>query len=156
MNGVGEIWEVEPYPRPFLEKLPAITKFFRNPIQELSINMFDELQSGDVLFIDSTHTVKASSDCTFIYLKALKRLKNDVYIHSHDIFLPDPYPPDWNLNHHIYWTEQYLLQAVLLNNYKFKVLFGSNYHHIFNKDLLDTFMDGKATSGGGSFWYKCT
>jgi len=152
VNGFGEIWEVEPYPRAFLKKLTTITRFFDKPIQELSLTLFDELQPGDILFIDSTHTVKASSDCTFIYLKALKRLPVGVFIHSHDIFLPDPYPPHWNLNHLIYWTEQYLLQSMLLNS-NFKAFFGSHYHKIYNETLLDEFMDGKARAGGGSFWY---
>ena len=154
INGFGEIWEVEPYPRPFLQKLTSITKLFDKPVQQLPLTLFDELQPGDVLFIDSTHTVKTSSDCVFIYLKALKRLKKEVFIHSHDIFLPDIYPKTWSLDLQIYWNEQYLLQAFLLNTEKYRILYGSNYHRIYNKELLDKFMAGKARSGGGSFWYK--
>lgn len=137
----------------FLKKISTITKFFDNPVQKLPLTLFNDLQPGEILFIDSTHAVKASSDCNFIYLKALKRLKKGVFIHSHDIFLPDPYPKTWNLDLQIYWTEQYLLQTLLLDTSKFEVIFGSNYHSIYNKNLLDSFMDCKANSGGGSFWY---
>lgn len=154
-NSWGEIWEVEPYPRPFLEKIDTITRFFRKQVQELSLELFDELNPGDMLFIDSTHTVKASSDCTFLYLKILNRLQPDIYIHSHDIFLPDSIPIDWHINHQIYWNEHYLLQALLLDTKKFQVLYGSHYHQIFNKELLERFMQNKFPSGGGSFWYKC-
>jgi GT2 family glycosyltransferase len=154
MNGFGEIWEVEPYPRWFLRKLTTITRFFAQTVQELPLSIFDELQPGDILFIDSTHTVKASSDCTFIYLKGLKRLKTGVFVHSHDIYLPGSLPKDWHFNHQLYWAEHYLLQALLIDNSKFKVIFGSNYHHIYNKKLLDSFVQNKAVSAGGSFWYK--
>ena len=68
-NGTGEIWEIEPYPRKFMSSLPRITKFIKKPVQELSLEIFEELNEGDVLFIDSTHTVKESSDCVYIYLK---------------------------------------------------------------------------------------
>ena len=152
-NGSGEIWEVEPYPKQFLKKLTTISRFYENPVQKIPLTLFDELKTGDILFIDSTHTVKASSDCTFIYLKGLKRLKEGVFIHSHDIFLPNSIPIHWNIKLHIYWTEHYLLQALLIENPRYRVIYGSNYHRIFNKELLDKFMNGKAHSLGGSFWY---
>lgn len=155
LNGFGEIWEVEPFPRPFLSNLNTITKFLKKPVQEVSLTLFDKLRAGDILFIDSTHTVKTSSDCTFIYLKVLKRLQEGVFIHSHDIFLPDSMPVHWSINLQIYWTEQYLLQALLLNTKRFKIFYGSHYHKIYNKEVLDKFMDRKGQSGGGSFWYKC-
>lgn len=87
MNGFGEIiWEVEPYPRPFLKNLNTITRFFEKPCQDLPLTLFDELESGDILFIDSTHTVKTSSDCTFIYLKVLNRLKK-IVVCNHEIII---------------------------------------------------------------------
>jgi hypothetical protein len=155
-NGQGEIWEVEPYPKPFLRKIGSISRFYEIPAQDLPLDLFGKLEANDILFIDSTHTVKASSDCTFIYLKALKRLKQGVYIHSHDVFLPDSLPIRWNLDFQYYWTEHYLLQALLTGNEGFKVVYGSHYHSIYNGDLLEEFMDNKAGIGGGSFWYKRT
>lgn len=153
-NGTGEIWEVEPYSKPFLKRLGSITRFYEQPVQNLPLSLFAELEPNDILFIDSTHTVKASSDSTFIYLKALKQLKKEVLIQSHDIFLPDPLPKDWGTDFQFYWNEQYLLQALLIDNNRFEVVYSSRYHCLYNKELMDRFMDKKATTIGVSLWYK--
>jgi hypothetical protein len=63
-------------------------------------------------------------------------------------------PKDWLLDHHIYWTEQYLLLAFLLDNPKTEFLFGSCYHKWANEKLLSKFMHGRAMLGGGSFWFR--
>lgn len=152
-NGFGELWEIEPFPSPFLTTLDVITQFFQSPVQNVPMAVFDSLEANDILFIDSTHTVKESSDCTYLYLKVLPRLKKGVLIHSHDIFLPEPMPLAWALQHQVYWNEQYLLQALLLGG-GFVILYGSHYHELFNPDLLTQFMSGKAPAGGGSFWYQ--
>ncbi|OGP75684.1 MAG: hypothetical protein A2V86_15400 [Deltaproteobacteria bacterium RBG_16_49_23] len=154
VNGMGEIWEVEPYPRPFLKRLTSITRFYEQPVQDLPLALFTELEPNDILFIDSTHTVKTSSDCTFLYLKVLKHLQKEVLIQSHDIFLPDPMPKNWNTDFQFYWTEQYLLQALLIDNNRFEVVYSSRYHCLYNKEILDKFMDQKATTIGVSLWYK--
>lgn len=151
-NGCGELWEIEPFPKPTLQRISSIKRFYQKPVQEVPLSVFEELEENDILFIDSTHTVKASSDCTFIYLKALPRVRKGVIIHSHDTFLPESLPKSWNVELHLYWTEHYLVQALMLSG-NFKILFGSNYHRIFNKELLERFMGGKALAGGGSFWY---
>ena len=57
------------------------------------------------------------------------------------------------INHQVYWGEQYLLYAYLLNNSRTRVLFGSQYHVMNNSQVLADFMDGKFQSGGASFWF---
>ncbi len=47
---------------------------------------------GDILFVDTTHTVKLGSDVNFIILDVLPRLAPGVIVHFHDIFLPFEYP----------------------------------------------------------------
>ena len=153
-NGFGRIICVEPFPRPFLERNTDI-ELLRKRAQELHPEFLNEvLQDGDFLFIDSTHTVKTGSDCLHIYLRLLPRVKQNVYVHVHDIGLPFGMPIDWLLERQIFWTEQYLLLAFLIDNPKVKVLYGSAYHHALNREALDTFMRNKWPSGGGSFWFK--
>ena len=55
---------------------------------------------------------------------------------------------------YIYWTEQYLLYAYLLDNPKVEVLFGSNYANNILPKRLSEMMQGKYLSGGGSLWYE--
>jgi len=153
-NGTGEITCVEPFPRAFLEKTDKIL-LKKMPAQEITVEWLNSyLCDGDVLFIDSTHTVKTGSDCLHIYLRLLPYLKHDVYVHAHDIYLPFGMPKDWLLDQHIYWTEQYLLLAFLLDNPKTEFLFGSSYHKWANEKLLSEFMHGRAMPGGGSFWFR--
>ena len=152
-NGVGSLTCVEPYPRSFLEERNDLClKKIR--AQDLSADDLNELlDDGDILFIDSTHTVKTGSDCLHIYLRLLPKIKKNIYVHVHDIFLPFGLPKLWLLDHHIYWTEQYLLLAFLIDNLKQTVLFGSAYHYAFNPQLLEKFMCGRP-AGGGSLWFK--
>ncbi|MCB9913675.1 MAG: class I SAM-dependent methyltransferase [Planctomycetes bacterium] len=154
-NGGGELVCVEPYPRDFLRGLDGVTELVERPVQELPRAWFEErLEDGDMLFIDSTHTVKTGSDCLHLYLRVLPHLDRHLMCHAHDVFLPQGYPKAWLLEQHIYWTEQYLLMALLLGNDDFRVRFGSTYHKLVNPDALDRLMGGKAPGGGGSFWFE--
>lgn len=153
-NGVGHITCIEPYPRKFLQRMKQIDLIER-PAQEITVDWLNNnLNDGDVLFIDSTHTVKTGSDCLHIYLRLLPKIKRNIYVHVHDIFLPFGLPEQWLADLHIYWTEQYLLLGFLLDNPKVQFLYGSAYHQWANKELLEKFMHGRAKAGGGSFWFK--
>jgi len=153
-NQAGSIICIEPFPRPFLESNKNIL-LRREQAQDLSADSLNQLlQDGDVLFIDSTHTVKTGSDCLHIYLRLLPQIKRNIFVHVHDVFLPFGLPIDWLLDNQIFWTEQYLLLALLTDNPKAKVLYGSAYHHAFNKEALDRMMGGRFASGGASFWFE--
>jgi hypothetical protein len=155
-NGQGRLTLIEPYPAEFLLNLPDLT-LIQKPIQDVPASFFvDGLGKNDILFIDTTHTVKSGGDCIYIYLKLLPQVKKDVAIHIHDIFLPDMMPEKWMTDLGLYWTEQYLLQAYLLDNPKIQVLYGSNYHYLENQKTLEELMEGKYPAGGSSFWLRKT
>jgi hypothetical protein len=154
-NGSGELVCVEPYPPPFLRGLPRLAHIEKAPVQEVPLAFFRQsLADGDILFIDSTHTVKSGSDCVYLYLKALPAIEARVFVHTHDVFLPEPLPQNWLLHLNLYWNEQYLVQALLTGNDRYRVQFGSRYHARHNLDLLDRLMTGKAASDGGSLWFE--
>lgn len=153
-NGSGKLSCIEPFPRPWLTALQDRLTLHVNLVQSLEADFFNEnLRSGDVFFIDSTHTVKAGSDCLHLYLRILPGILSDVTIHVHDILLPFPLDRSQAMKHN-YWTEQYLLYAYLLDNPRTKVLFGSRYHYRLNRPRLDAFMRDRWQSGGGSFWFS--
>jgi hypothetical protein len=44
-----------------------------------------------------------------------------VWIHFHDVHWPQDYPAQWVLNDGLTWNEQYILQAFLMHNAKYRV-----------------------------------
>ena len=58
-------------------------------------------------------------------------------IHVHDILLPLEYPPEYVLGLLRFWTEQYLLQAFLMFNNNFQILWMSKYMHLKHPDDLE-------------------
>jgi hypothetical protein len=153
-NGTGRLDCIEPYPRHFLKSLSGLT-LHEKPVQSISSTSLNKmLRDGDILFIDSTHTVKNGSDCVHLYLRLLPEIKRDIYVHVHDVFLPYAFPKHWHTDHHLFWTESYLLYAFLLDNPKTSVVFASNFNaHEFPTEM-ERFMGGKAAPGGASIWFR--
>jgi hypothetical protein len=89
---------------------------------ELPIHEFERLEANDILFVDTTHTVKVGSEVNHIALEGLPRLASGVLVHFHDIFLPYEYPRRLVEGLGYHWAEQYLLQAFLAFNERFQVL----------------------------------
>lgn len=124
--------------------------------QDLDPAQFAALQDGDVLFIDTTHTVRTGGDVTHIFLEILPRIAAGVTVHVHDIFLPYEYPKDWVVKHRRAWAEQYLLQAFLAFNDHFEVVM-PNYAVARSapaalKKIIPTF-DPQTVRPGG-FWIR--
>ena len=158
-NGSGQLICIDPFPRPFIKQLAESgdLELLEKKIQDVTIMTIDGLlEDGDFLFIDSTHTVKTGSDCPHIYLRLIPQITSNIIIHVHDIFLPDGMPQKWIIDLQIYWTEQYLLLALLIDNPKTRVLFATHYNTLINSDLLAKCLPAKPTGvvTGGSFWFS--
>jgi hypothetical protein len=146
---------IEPFPQEFLKQgFPGLHRLIEKKVQDVDLEFFSQLQSSDILFIDSSHTVKTGGDVNYLFLEILPRLKPGVIVHVHDIFLPFEYRRDWVMEEFRFWTEQYLLQAFLSFNSEFEVLMANSYlAHRYMKDLKATFMNSPWWSGG-SFWMR--
>lgn len=154
-NGAGHITLIEPYPKGFLKNLDTVDNIIESFAQDIPVADFVNLvESANVWFIDSTHTVKIGSDCLYIYLKIMPAVATDLFVHTHDVYLPFGMPKQKALETHIYWTEQYLLYAYMLDNPKIEILFGSTYVERIIPDAMHRLMAGKYPGGGGSLWYK--
>jgi Methyltransferase domain len=114
----------DPFPTAVDERLPGLDELNRTKAQDVSPEVFCELRAGDVLFVDTTHTVKIGSDVNHIFLRVLPLLAEGVYVHVHDVFLPYEYPRFFLEDYALYWAEQYLVQAFLAFNSHFEVLCG--------------------------------
>ena len=158
LSTAAEITCIEPYPRPFLlKRVPGITRLIQSKVQHVPLNVFRDLEAGDILFIDSSHVSKTGSDVNMLFLTVLPQLRAGVRVHVHDIWLPQDYPRDWVVRLGYHWNEQYLLQALLSRNREvYRVLFGCHYASLRFPELV-----GKALGlpsgpgfGGASFWFE--
>jgi len=157
LGGSLELTCIEPYPRAFLRKgIEGIDRLIEAKVQDVPLDTFDALQSGDVLFIDSSHVAKTGSDVNFLYFEVLPRLAPGVYVHIHDIFLPHDYLRDWVIAENRSWNEQYVLRALLMHSTAFKVFFGCSYaFHRFPELVGRALAHPKGHAfAGGSFWIR--
>jgi hypothetical protein len=156
---------IEPFPQEFLKRgFQGLHSLIEKKVQDVDLDFFSQLGPGDVLFIDSSHTVKIGGDVNYLFLEVLPRLKPGVIVHVHDIFFPFDYRRDWVKEEFRFWTEQYLLQAFLAFNSEFEVLMANRYlAYKYPKDLEAAFpslekleADSKQSIswGGGSFWMR--
>lgn len=111
----------DPYPRPWIGELRALTSHRAVPAQDVPMEVFDALEENDVLFVDTTHTVKVGSEVNRIVLDVLPRLAPGVVVQFHDIFTPWEYHRHWIEGDWI-WNEQYLVQAFLCMNPGYEIL----------------------------------
>jgi predicted O-methyltransferase YrrM len=154
LGGEVAITCVEPHPRPFLRRAHYAGELtlLERRAQDLPVGMLTALGAGDVLFVDSSHVCKTGSDVNRIVLQVLPRLKTGVYIHFHDIFVPDDYPKEW-IERGFSWNEQYLLQAFLEFNPCFRVIYGCAIARELHARELRQFLGDHSTKGG-SFWLQ--
>ena len=153
-NGTGKLTCIEPYPEERLNgaKIELITK----RVEEIDVDFFSSLHGNDILFIDSSHTVKFGSDVCFEFLEVLPTLKPGVWIHVHDIFFPHDYPEEWLLKRRLALNEQYLLEAFLSFNTTFTTQL-ANYWLCLEHPDNAAHLWPNATSPnhrGSSFWMK--
>jgi predicted O-methyltransferase YrrM len=135
-----EITCVEPFPNKQLSNLVNDNdniEIIEEKAQTVPLSVFEELDKGDLLFIDSSHTVKPGSDVNQIYLEILPRLPDGVIIHIHDIFLPYDYSRD-TLQTFFHWSETSLLRALLINNPHLEIVFCMSHLHYEKQEILKT------------------
>ena len=139
MDGVrGELLTIDPHPDRFpKEALSDRVRLIAASVQSIDLDIFLSLEDGDFLFLDSTHVVGVGSDVVREYLEILPRLNPGVLIHAHDIFIPSDYPRKMVLQSLSFWSEQYLLEALLTFNPRFEVVWGSSAMQGFNPEALE-------------------
>ncbi len=88
------ITAMDPAPRARLDTLPVELR--RQTVQEAGMAAFRSLGPGDMLIIDSSHLLMPGSDVDFLLSRVLPELPDGVWVHIHDVFLPDDYPAEWD------------------------------------------------------------
>lgn len=122
---------VDPFPTGFLTELSAAGKIAlrHEPVQAVDPAELARLQAGDMLFVDSTHTVSPGSDVNHMILEVLPRLPKGVIVHFHDITMPYGYSAHVLSDDLFFWNETVLLHAYLADNPRFEIRAGMALLH---------------------------
>jgi len=115
-----QILAIDPAPRAALRGLRV--EWLPQTVPGSGLAPFQRLASGDFLFIDSSHILMPGTDVDFLFNEVLPILPAGVFLHLHDIFLPDDYPAAWDWRG---YNEQSAV-ALLLDG-RWEPLFASRY-----------------------------
>lgn len=147
---------IEPLPGRLMNLLSkkenSTTTIIEKEVQIVPLEIFQTLESNDILFIDSSHVIKTGSDVNFLIFEVLPLLKPGVMIHFHDIYYPFEYPREWvykGLN----WNETYTLRAFLMYNSDFEIILFSDYLHNFYPEAFKG-MPLTYNATGSNIWLR--
>lgn len=115
-----EITAIDPQPRADLAKLPVTQ--IRQPVQDVPLAVFEQLQAGDIFIVDSSHVLMPGTDVDFAINRVLPLLPPGTLVSFHDIFLPDAYPDAWPFG---LYNEQNGVAVLLQGGYE--IVFASAY-----------------------------
>ncbi len=157
LDGGVQCTFIEPYPQKLLSLIrPRDRDRLRlhpTPLQDVNLSLFQSLEPGDVLFIDSTHVCKTGSDVHHLLFRVLPSLRAGVWIHIHDIFYPFEYPPGWVLEGRA-WNEAYALRAFLQYNNAFRIRLFDHFLKRFHRARFSPGLTACLEHGGGSIWLR--
>ena len=153
-NQKGTLTCIEPYPEARLNGARLNVELITKRVEQIDAGYFSCLEANDMLFIDSSHTVKFGSDVCYEFLEILPRLARGVWVHVHDIFFPHDYPADWLIDRRMALNEQYLLEAFLAFNKNFSVQLANYWLCLDHLAHAARLWPNAANDRPSSFWMK--
>jgi predicted O-methyltransferase YrrM len=148
---------IEPYPDRLRRLLRPDDdqrhRIIEQPVQKVPLEVFDALESGDILFIDSSHVSKIGSDVNRLVFEVLPRVRPGVLVHFHDIGWPFEYPREWIYGGRA-WNEAYVLRAFLMFNPAFEILLFNHYLSLFHGEAVAARLPLWGEKAGGSLWLR--
>jgi hypothetical protein len=160
-RSLPEITLIEPFPDRLFgvlreEDLDHLTIVVER-LQDSPLAVFDELEAGDVLFVDSTHVAKLGSDVNHACFQILPRLAPGVVVHFHDIAYPFEYEPQM-VDQGYGWNESYLLRAFLQFNDRYEILLWNDLVRTRLHDVVErefpAFLEHESPGNEGSLWIR--
>ena len=148
-NGSGEVVVVDPRPR---VRLPRGVTHVRSRVEDVDLALFDRLGSGDVLFVDSSHTTE---EARYHAERILPRLAGGVLVQHHDVLFPyDSYYLD---DPAVYGEQDVLLEYYSAQTGSFDVLIGAAYVRYRDRALLEDLVPSyrwQPSRVPGSLWVR--
>jgi hypothetical protein len=150
---------IEPYP------CPGFPEWCRdNNVELLALKLQDaigELPLGHniLLFIDSTHVCKITSELHLVFTHLLPRLQGGNLIHFHDIFLPFPClrPTHNSFSQTVNWYESVMLGVFLQASQQYETVLPQYWmgHSETGAELLRRIpFYARTAAEGSSYWIR--
>jgi predicted O-methyltransferase YrrM len=136
-----QVIAIEPYPTQFLKDAAKNGEIELIPrkCQQVELSVYDQLGPGDLLFVDSTHTVKPGSEVNLLIFDVLPKLQSGCLVHFHDIYFPYDYQSSL-LETVTFHNESALLEALLTDSPRYAILCSlSMIHHANPQGLTNLF-----------------
>lgn len=129
---------VEPYPSEYLREMDKAgrMRLVAQKGQEAALTELTDLGRGDLLFIDSSHSVAPGSEVERAILEVMPRLGPGVYVHFHDIYFPYTYTRGTLRDELFFSGESVLLQALLTDNPKYRIVASLSMLHYGRPEQL--------------------
>lgn len=123
-------------------------------VQGIPLERFAELEPNDILFIDSTHVLKTGSDVHYELFYILPVLKKGVIVHFHDCRWPFEYSDRQIFEKNYSWNELYGVQAFLMYNKRFRVIFSGSYFAHHRPEVVTQTFSPFMNSTGSALWLE--
>jgi len=135
---------VEPYPNAFLlsESRAGRLRLIQKGAQDMDLAELARLGSGDLLFVDSSHTLGPAGEVSRIILEFLPRLSPGAFVHFHDILFPFDYPRNLLDSALFFAHESTLLHGFLAYNARFEIAACLSMLHYAAPDELRAHLPG--------------
>ena len=127
-------------------------RVFEKPVQQVPLSIFDALQAGDILFINSTHVLRTGGDVCFELFEILPRLSRGVLVHFHDMFWPFEYPRSWSVDENRSWNELYAVRAFLSYNDAWGIVLFNDYLAKLERPMIEATYPQFLHNSGGALW----
>jgi hypothetical protein len=146
---------------PFPERLHGLLgdqdradcRVIERPVQDVDLDVYDALEAGDFLFLDTSHFAKTGSEVNWLVFNVLPRVRDGVIVHFHDIFWPFEYPREW-LDERRSYTELYAIRAFLMYNPAFVMLLFSSWVWHEHRELFTGVSEDYSGGEAGSLWLR--
>lgn len=146
-----ELVVIDPQPR--TEVTDMADRVVRSRVEDVAGEL--NADADTVLFIDSSHVVRAGGDVPLLFCDVIPRLANGAMVHVHDVFIPFDYPPAYRRR---LYAEQYVLFALLTGGDRFRVEFATHYMAREHGDQMRAILGSRVGVDplhfGASFWFS--
>jgi Methyltransferase domain len=157
LDGACHLTFIEPYPqllRNILGEAMDRVRILEIPVQHVPPAVFEALDAGDILFVDSTHIVRTGSDVCFELFEILPRLAPGVLVHIHDMFWPFEYSRQWIVEQNRSWNELYAVRAFLSYNDTWRIILFNDYLAKLERGMIEATYPQFMRDTGGALWLQ--
>lgn len=159
LDGARELTFIEPHPERLRHLLghgasKANITILECNVQQINLDIFERLEGGDILFIDSSHVLRTGGDVCHELFEILPRLPSGVVVQIHDIFWPFEYPRQWVVNDNRSWNEIYAVRAFLTHNDRWNIVMFNSYMALVERDLIAKTYPDFCRRPPGAIWLQ--